>query len=190
MTDVRWRVAGAGDAERIAGLHADSWRRHYRGAYADAFLDGDVLADRRAVWSARLAAPAGTETVVAEADDRLIGFGHVVFDDDPRWGSLVDNLHVVRDRHRGGIGTGLLARCADAVARKARGAGMYLWVLEQNTAARAFYRVRGATAVETAPVGPPAGDPAFLHGAPRKLRMAWPDVAGLRPGARWRATRG
>jgi hypothetical protein len=32
---------------RSQNLHADSWRRHYRGAYADAFLDGDVLADRR-----------------------------------------------------------------------------------------------------------------------------------------------
>src|SRR6188768_3459087 len=40
------RPATAGDAGQIAALHADSWRRHYRGAYSDAFLDGDVLTDR------------------------------------------------------------------------------------------------------------------------------------------------
>src|SRR2546430_7298322 len=61
-----YRAAGAADADAVAALHADSWRRHYRGAYSDGFLDGDVLADRRAVWSARLAAPAGSATGLAE----------------------------------------------------------------------------------------------------------------------------
>src|SRR3954466_4329007 len=101
----RLRLTGAEVAGQIALLHADSWRRHYRGAYADSFLDGDVVADRRSVWSARLATPANSHTVVAEDDDRLVGFIHVVFDQDPRWGSLVDNLHVVHDRHRAGVGT-------------------------------------------------------------------------------------
>jgi hypothetical protein len=58
---------------------------------------------------------------------------------------------------------------------------MYLWVLRQNTAAQLFYRARGATDEETAPVSPPCGDPARLHGAPRKLRMAWAEVARLFP---------
>jgi hypothetical protein len=62
---VRFRPAGANDAEQIALLHADSWRRRYRGAYADSFLDGDIAADRRSVWSARLAASANSETVLA-----------------------------------------------------------------------------------------------------------------------------
>ncbi|MDG4789327.1 hypothetical protein O7626_25955 [Micromonospora sp. WMMD1102] len=64
---VTFRAAVAGDAEGVAALHADSWRRHYRGAYTDAFLDGDVFADRLAVWSARLADPAPQAvTVLAE----------------------------------------------------------------------------------------------------------------------------
>ena len=41
--DLRFRSAEAGDAAAVAGLHADSWRRHYRGAFSDAFLDGDVV---------------------------------------------------------------------------------------------------------------------------------------------------
>jgi GNAT superfamily N-acetyltransferase len=173
----RLRLAGAEVAGQIALLHVDSWRRHYRGAYADSFLDGDVVADRRSVWSARLAAPADSRTVVAEDDERLVGFIHVVFDQDPRWGSLVDNLHVVHERHRAGIGTALLAHAARAVIEHARAGGMYLWVLEQNAAAQQFYRARGARHVETAAVSPPGGDPSRLNGSPRKFRMAWPDAA-------------
>jgi GNAT superfamily N-acetyltransferase len=177
---VRLRLAGAYDAEQIAVLHADSWRRHYRGAYADSFLDGDVVADRHSVWSARLAASTNSETVLAEHDGRLMGFIHVVFDNDPGWGSLVDNLHVVHDQRGTGIGTRLLDRAARRVGERATGDAMYLWVLRQNTAARQFYRARGATCVEAATVSPPGGDPDRLHGTPHKLRMAWPDVARLR----------
>lgn len=108
MTSLRFRAAGPDDAEKVALLHADSWRRHYRGAYADSFLDGDVAADRRSVWSARLAAPANSMTVVAQDDTGLVGFVHVVLDDDDQWGSLIDNLHVTHDRQRTGIGTSLL----------------------------------------------------------------------------------
>jgi len=179
MRSVRLRAADADDAEQIADLHADSWRRHYRGAYADAFLDGDLVADRRSVWSARLRTPTGTETILAEHDGRLLGFIHVVFDNDPRWGSLVDNLHVVHDQHRTGIGTRLLCRAARAVTERATAGAMYLWVLQQNTAAQQFYRASGATCVETATAAPPGGDPARLNGAPGKLRMAWPDAARL-----------
>jgi GNAT superfamily N-acetyltransferase len=176
---VRFRLAGANDAEPIAVLHADSWRRHYRGAYADSFLDGDVAADRRSVWSYRLAASTNSETVLAEHDGRLVGFVHVVFDDDPTWGSLLDTLHVVQDQRRTGIGTQLLGRAARAVGERATGNAMYLWVLQQNTAAQQFYRAHNATCVETATVSPPGGDPARLNGTPGKLRMAWPDVVRL-----------
>jgi len=56
---VELRTAGPADADRVAGLHVASWRRHYRGAYADSFLDSDVVDDRRALWSGRLADPTG-----------------------------------------------------------------------------------------------------------------------------------
>jgi len=178
-TPVRLRPAGAGDAEQIGLLHADSWRRHYRGAYADSFLDGDVAADRRALWSARLAAPGASRTVLAEIDGRLVGFVHVVFDADPAWGSLVDNLHVVHDRRRTGLGARLLGRAARAVGERATGPAMYLLVLQQNAAARGFYRACGATCAETVATSAPGGDPARLTGAPRSLRMVWPAAAEL-----------
>ncbi|MEU8789284.1 GNAT family N-acetyltransferase [Streptomyces sp. NPDC048643] len=179
MTSLRFRTGGADDAAKVASLHADSWRRHYRGAYADSFLDGDVVADRRSVWSSRLAVPGDNVTVVAEYDSELAGFVHVVFDADERWGSLVDNLHVVHGRQRTGMGAALLTRAAAAVTERATGASMYLWVLEQNTAAQRFYRALGGTCVEKAAVPAPGGVPARLNGAPDMLRIAWSDTSLL-----------
>ncbi|MDQ0718001.1 glutamate dehydrogenase/leucine dehydrogenase/GNAT superfamily N-acetyltransferase [Streptomyces luteogriseus] len=176
---LRLRAAGPDDAENMALLHADSWRRHYRGAYSDAFLDGDVVADRRSVWSSRLSAPSGSATVVAEDDTGLAGFVHVVFDEDARWGSLVDNLHVTQHRRRTGLGTALLSRAAAAVTERARGNAMYLWVLEQNTAAQEFYRALGGACAEKAPVSPPGGVAHRLAGSPAKLRFTWPDASLL-----------
>ena len=175
--ELQFRSATVGDAEQVAGLHADSWQRNYRGAFADSFLDGDVIADRLAVWSKRLVAPVDAETIVAEQDGRLAGFVHVEFDLDPDWGSLVDNLHVVHGRKRSGIGTQLLRHAARAVVDRAVGDAMYLWVLEQNSAAQGFYVASGATRGERVPAPPPGGDPARLNGVPLSYRMVWPDAS-------------
>jgi ribosomal protein S18 acetylase RimI-like enzyme len=178
---LRFRAAGPDDAEKVALLHADSWRRHYRGAFSDSFLDGDVVTDRRSVWSSLLAGQAGRTTILAEDATGLVGFVHVIFDADDRWGSLVDNLHVIRGRQRAGIGTALLAGAAGAVAEQAAGRAMYLWVLEQNTAAQRFYRALGGTCVEKAPVRPPGGVPSRLTGTPNGLRFTWLDCSALLP---------
>nr|WP_308129146.1 GNAT family N-acetyltransferase [Actinoplanes polyasparticus] len=164
---------------RIAALHADSWRRHYRGAYADTYLDGDLLGERTAVWSARLAAPDGTATIIAERAGRLTGFVHVMLDADPRWGSLVDNLHVDHSEHRAGIGAELMAYAARAVLAHGSSPALHLWVLEQNIRAQKFHLACGGAQVETGTVSAPRGNPTLLNGTPRKYRMAWPDATGL-----------
>ena len=174
------RLANVSDAPAIAALHAESWRRFYRGAYSDAFLDGDVLTDRSAVWARRLRdALSDTCTIVAEDDEKLLGFGHVVFDADPTWGALLDNLHVTYREQGAGIGSRLLAELAAAVVERSTTSGLYLWVLEQNTAAQAFYRARGGTVVEQVPADPPGGIPGRLNGTPTKLRCVWPEPAAL-----------
>jgi ribosomal protein S18 acetylase RimI-like enzyme len=175
-----FREAAAADAAAVAALHADSWRRNYRGAYADEFLDGDVESDRLAVWSARLCAPDPTRyTVVVHDGGALLGFAHLVLDDDARWGSLVDNLHVAHSLKRRGIGTRLIAIVAGAVVARSARSAMYLWVHEQNTAARSFYRARGGVEVERARVAAPGGVPGRLCGSPTKLRVAWADGTSL-----------
>jgi GNAT superfamily N-acetyltransferase len=171
-----FRSAGPPDASAVGALHADSWRRHYRGAYSDAFLDGDVVADRLTVWTERLGRPDGrSRTIVGEDESGLVGFVHVIFDEDATWGALLDNVHVARRHQRRGIGSDLLAQAADAVAARREPSGLYLWVLEQNVDAQAFYEARGARRVESARVASPGGVPGRLNGSPRKLRYVWDD---------------
>ncbi len=174
----RLRPARQRDAPAIASLHAASWRRHYRGAYSDAYLDGEVVSDRLQVWRERLRCRDDRYRTYLSVDDgEVVGFIHLVLDEDPRWGALVDNLHVASPRKRAGIGTSLLVEGAAAVRAQPSG-GMYLWVLEQNRGAQRFYEARGGRRVARSWVRPPGGDPTRLVGQPAKLRYRW-TVAGV-----------
>jgi GNAT superfamily N-acetyltransferase len=175
----QFRLAGPADAEAVANLHADSWRRHYRGAYSDAFLDGDVVADRLAVWADRLREPDPRRCTILAEDGSLVAFANTLFDDDPTWGALLDNLHVAYGHKRRGIASRLLALTAEAVAEWRQGTGLYLWVLEQNVDARAFYEARGGRCVGRDLVTPPGGVAGRLTGSPAKLRYAWPEPTAL-----------
>jgi GNAT superfamily N-acetyltransferase len=180
LSQTTFRSAGPGDAGVIARLHAESWRRHYRGAYSDSFLDGDVLEDRLSVWTKRLCSPeAESRTILAERAGELVGFAHTVLDEDDAWGSLIDNLHVTYGLKRQGIGTRLLAIAAQQVAERSPLSGMYLWVLEQNTDAQAFYARRGGAHAGGREVLAPGGDPARLTGRPVVVRYAWRDLSIL-----------
>ena len=172
---VRYREATEHDAGAIAALHADSWRRHYRGAYRDAYLDGDILTDRLEVWTTRLTPPRLNQyTVCADAGGDVIAFAHTVFDHDPRWGALLDNLHVRSDLKAHGIGTRLLSETALRLIRRRPSESLYLWVLDQNEAAQLFYDARGGSRVESALRGPfPGGGRAVGH------RYFWPDPSRL-----------
>jgi len=59
---------------------------------------------------------------------------------------------------------------------------MYLWVLEQNRAAQAFYEACGATCVGRSPVEPPGGIGGRLNGSPVGLRYAWAEPGRLLEG--------
>jgi ribosomal protein S18 acetylase RimI-like enzyme len=172
-----FRPATPADADAIGLLHADSWRRFYRGAYADSYLDGDLDSERCAVWRERLSSPDGTVTVVAEDERGFAGFVHVALDHDPEYGSLLDNLHVMHDRQRSGLGRALLVRAAEATVAQAKTPAMYLWVLEQNTRAQAFYRAHGGEIVGGRPVE--SQPPENLDGTPIGLRVVWPDAGAI-----------
>jgi GNAT superfamily N-acetyltransferase len=179
-TGLRFRPAEPADAEAVAALHTDSWRRHYRVAFSDAYLDGEVPGYQRRKWAERLASPdPRARTILAELDGAVVGFAHTVLGDDPTWGALLDNLHVQYGLKRHGIGTRLMALTARTVLAETPGSGLYLWVLEPNTGARAFYTARGGQCVERVAVDPPGGDPANLIGEPFGLRITWPDPSVL-----------
>ena len=171
---MEYRQAIPSDTASIASLHADSWRRNYRGAFSDAFLDGEVAADRLAVWTDRLDSPGPDHhTVVADDEGIIAGFVHTNLGEDPTWGALVDNLHVCHDRKRSGVDTQLMARSAAAVLARTPGTGLYLWVLEGNLSAQAFYAARGGTCVGREPSEAPGG------GTIVGLRYVWPDPSVL-----------
>lgn len=183
LGDVRFRSAGPVDAAAIARLHADSWQRHYRGAFSDGFLDGDVVENRFRVWAERLSEPhPQARTILAERKGELMGFAHTILDEDPIFGALIDNLHVAHGLKRRGIGTQLLAFTGQAVLDWSTSSGLYLWVLQQNADAQAFYANRGGTSVGRRDVPPPGGDPAQLNGRPVCLRYAWAHPSKLLAG--------
>lgn len=179
---VSFRAARPDDARAVAELHAASWQRHYRGAFSDAFLDGDVTGYLLPLWTARLDVPhPRARTILAEYDDQVVGLAHTFLDEDPFWGAFLDNLHVAHGLKRRGIGARLLALTRQAVRDWSPSSGLYLWVLEQNSDAQAFYAAQGGVCVERRDVSPPGGDPARLTGQPVGLRYAWragPDAPG------------
>lgn len=140
MNDVALRLARVDDADAIADLHAASWRATYRGSLRDDYLDGEVGAERRALWRERLTAPAANQhVVVAVAGETIVGFACAYGADDARYGTQLDNLHVAGGRQGEGVGRALLAAVAAWCGERHPALGLYLWVVERNAGARRFY---------------------------------------------------
>ena len=168
------RAADDGDAEAIAALHAGSWQRTYRGMMPDAFLDGAALEDRRRVWRERLGTPDPDRfVVVADAGARIVGFICVFARSEDGWGAYIDNLHVVHDWTGRGVGRVLMRRAAEWVCETRPGAGVWLWVMEANAGARAFYDRLGARNEETILMADPGG------GSAPNCRYVWADPRTL-----------
>ncbi|WP_316522918.1 GNAT family N-acetyltransferase [Kitasatospora brasiliensis] len=144
------RRGGVQDAGFIAELHAHSWRTTYTGIVPEEGLGDGMVAQRRELWSLRLAADYGEpentpELLVAERAGEAVGFIYLV--PQPDGGVLIDNLHVRPGLTSGGIGHELLAAARAHVAERHPGAALSLEVLRDNTRAIAFYEREGAERV-------------------------------------------
>ena len=84
----------------------------------------------------------------AASPKQIIGFAFTRLDENPIWGSLLDNLHVRENMQGNGIGLKLIKAAADWVLSKNPNADFYLWVLEDNHKSRAFYKKCGAEEAE------------------------------------------
>ncbi len=166
----------AADLATVATLHATSWRRAYRGILGDDYLDGDLVAERTAVWREKLTDGVGLGWMV-RVDDTPAGFVFVRPREDARWGTLVDNLHVLADYQGHGLGRRLLHEVATWCAQHAPDDGVYLWVFTDNTPARGFYARVGGAEVEA--VEQLASDGRVLP----ELRVSWRTPLALMDGA-------
>jgi predicted N-acetyltransferase YhbS len=132
------RRAGPADADRVADLHAASWRSAYRGMLTDSYLDGPVEAERRAVWRGRLGPGLDEARIVYLAeDDRgdLVAFACLQLGTDERWGALIDNLHVAPRRKGQGLGGRVLAASL-ASSPASLASGIHLFVKARNEPAQ------------------------------------------------------
>ena len=169
-----YREATLQDSEPIAQLHARSWQAHYRGILREEFLNSQVQENRLQLWQSRLENPQPSQYVlVARQEDKLCGFACVYFNEDPVWGSLLDNLHVSVDYKRQGLGTHLLKAAASWAYRQDPAIPFYLWVYAQNESARKFYERLGGVNSQTQVVDNPGGGQAVA------CRYVWRQVNQL-----------
>ncbi len=169
-----FRTATPADAALIASIHVASWRVAYAHIMDPAWLEDGIEADRLAIWAQRMAQPLpGQRVIIAQRDGQPIGFSCVMGGVDPRWGTLVDNLHALPAARGSGIGTALLDQAARWAIAGWPDAGLFLYCYTENHAARGFYAARGGVEVED--IDKPGPDGRML---PEK-RIAWADPKAL-----------
>lgn len=176
MTKLAIRPATAADALPIAAIHCASWREVYVGVLDTAFLAGPIEQERRDVWLDRLNHPSPEQCVlVAELPGTgPVGFICLYRDQDARWGSLIDNIHVIPGLRGKAVGRSLMRAGAEALRASRAGPGVHLWVFEANVAARVFYERLGGREVERCPeTEMPTPPDTFIQ------RVFWPDVGAL-----------
>ena len=126
----------AQQAAAYAGIVPDDFAAR-QGAYRPRWVPG---------LAAAFAEPGTARRVVAKADGALVGLASIV-DAPQAWedaaayvpapaGRQLERLYVDPQWHGRGLGTSMLERIDD-------GRGLYLWLIDGNFAAQAYYRRRG-----------------------------------------------
>ncbi|WP_321886657.1 GNAT family N-acetyltransferase [Paraburkholderia bannensis] len=143
------RPATLADAPLLAAMHAASWQATYRQLLPAAFLESEVNAERAVYWRARMEAPGAQRRLVliAElgapgAEPTPVGFVCVERQPESQWGVLLDNLHALPAHQGIGVGKRLM-EAAQQWARQQGEGQLYLYVLDGNTPAIAFYERQG-----------------------------------------------
>jgi len=147
------RRATAEDAEAIARVRIDGWRRSYKGIVPQTSLDAMSVEASLPLWQRVLAAPGDVASVfVAERDGDVVGFAAGNRLGEPKLGfdAELTAIYLAQDVQRHGLGRRLVGTIA--AERASHGAsGMIVWVLAGNKNARAFYEALGAGLVVEQP---------------------------------------
>lgn len=139
------RFAVPGDEHGIAVVHVESWQAAYRGLMPQKVLDDLSIPQRESGWHEYLHDPERvSRTLVAERDGEIVGwagFGDARESDAPGSGELW-GIYALPSAWSSGVGHALL----ETVEQKLADAGhstVYLWVLDGNERAAAFYTKHG-----------------------------------------------
>lgn len=141
------RRARPTDAERIARIHAETWRAAYPFIPADFLENKARLEPRRKLWNELLShsGESGQTHFVGEAEGKIVGFFSI---GPPRDGDLPKNLLELAGIYfdaaywRRGYGTQAMRFVLEQAKR--RGCPeVLLWVFRENAAAIAFYETFG-----------------------------------------------
>ncbi|MFB0920937.1 MAG: GNAT family N-acetyltransferase [Oscillospiraceae bacterium] len=134
------RHCGEGDdIDEISRIYALSWKTAYRGLIPDDYLDS--ISETR--WSPLLRTesnrlllaledgkPVGASTYCEAREEKMKGWGEII------------SLYLLPSHYRKGIGSKLFSAAIAALTDEGY-SEIYLWVLEGNQAARAFYERNG-----------------------------------------------
>lgn len=152
------RPATPDDAHGVAVVHVRSWQAAYRGLLPQAVLDDLSVSRREEGWRRILALrDAPSRTIVAEDDGRILGwasFGETR-DEPPAGTAELWGLYAHPDAWSTGVGHTLVVEVERLLASDGH-AIAYLWVLDGNARAAAFYErhgwlADGATKVDERP---------------------------------------
>jgi len=145
------REACLDDLANIAELHAQSWRDNYNEVLSADYLDKKVFGEREALWTTRLTKPQSNQLVlIAEVDNIFTGFVCILGGNHPKFGTIIDNLHVKANSKGQGTGSRLLSAAASWAKEYYSDHDLYLEVLACNSNAIGFYQAKGGKNIDTA----------------------------------------
>lgn len=146
------RIAVPNDAPEIARVHVSSWRSTYSGLLPDDFLASLSEMGYSERWR-RLIADGTSRVYVVEHEGEVVGFasgGRERAGETGYEGELYA-IYVLDRAQRHGFGRELV-RATVAGLRELRLGDMIIWVLRDNSTARAFYERLGGVYVRTQPI--------------------------------------
>lgn len=136
------RRATPEDAALLADIHVTSWQDTYRGVFPDEFLSGLDRAPRESWFEARIRAG---ESILVDPDEHPRGFcwyGPVRAEAEGQGWAEVYAIYAFPDAWGEGHGHRLLTAAAGDMANSGYERA-FLWVLDRNQRARAFYERQG-----------------------------------------------
>ncbi|MSO76729.1 MAG: GNAT family N-acetyltransferase [Alphaproteobacteria bacterium] len=146
--EVAIRMAGAGDADAIGRVQAESWRSTYPGLVPDRVLVAMTPGRQARLWRRHLTQRSMGTVFVAEIGGRgVVGFGSCGREQsgDTRFDGEVYTLYIDDEFHGQGVGR----RLVDTMFRRLERSGSQsalIWVLKGNPA-RFFYAAIGGALV-------------------------------------------